>query len=434
MRTAQTSKSYQVRNGFSFAALTSTGAVLYWAGNGTMAVQSVVSSGATSAAVNRNAVVALTSAGHVVVAGIDAYVAGYDAFLSGAVRVMSIVGNEGAFAGITAAGEMVAFGDQSNGGSVGESGLAALLSSGVVAVLASAASFTALKSDGTVFTWGNKHCGGGVSSLTRTDLQGIVKVFATRTAFAGLTRTGMVLTWGDGNGGGDASSVLAQLQSGVFHIVASKSSFIAFKPGGALVVWGNHRFGGDASVVANEIAANVQFVAHTSGAFAALRHDGSVVTWGKTESGGDSSAAQQLLVSVKAILGNLYSFAAITSTGGVIAWGRPNEGGLIPADLHSALSSGVTEVFSTNRAFAALKGATGELVLWGNPYHGGDAGAAAAYLTSGVRTVCGNDAAFTAFLQDGRAVAWGHTTSVPSPGLLNSGSAILTGAETATCL
>jgi hypothetical protein len=60
----------------------------------------------------------------------------------------------------------------------------------------------------------------------------------------------------------------------------------------------------------------------------------------------------------------------------------------------AALSSGVTEAFfSTNRAFAAaLKGATGERVLWGNPYHGGDAGAAAAYLTSGVRTVCGNDA------------------------------------------
>jgi hypothetical protein len=59
-------------------------------------------------------------------------------------------------------------------------------------------------------------------------------------------------------------------------------------------------------------------------------------------------------------------------------------------------------------------------VLWGNPYHGGDAGAAAAYLSSGVRTVCGNDAAFTAILQDGRAVAWGHSTAIPLSGLLIS--------------
>ena len=83
------------------------------------------------------------------------------------------------------------------------------------------------------------------------------------------------------------------------------------------------------------------------------------------------------------LISNMYAFAAITDTGAVVAWGDLSEGGEVPADLVAALSAGVTEVFSTNRAFAALKGATGTLVLWGNPYHGGDADAAAAYLTSG---------------------------------------------------
>ena len=83
----------------------------------------------------------------------------------------------------------------------------------------------------------------------------------------------------------------------------------------------------------------------------------------------------------------------------------------------SALSSGVTAIYSTHRAFAALK-STGELILWGNPAHGGAPGVVAPYLTSGVRTVCANDAAFTAFLQDGRAVAWGHPSSIPVPDLL----------------
>jgi hypothetical protein len=118
----------------------------------------------------------------------------------------------------------------------------------------------------------------------------------------------------------------------------------------------------------------------------------------------------------------------------VVVWGDESDGGQIPVDIQTALSAGVTEVFSTNRAFAALKGASGELVLWGNPYHGGDAGAAAAYLSSGVRTVCGNDAAFTAFLQDGRAVVWGHGTSVPQPGFLDGGAVVLAGAETTSCL
>jgi hypothetical protein len=428
------SKSYQVRNGFSFAALTSTGAVLYWAGDGTMAVQSAVPSGATAAAVNRHAVAALTSSGDVRAAGIAGYIRGYEAYQSGGADLVAIVGNEGAFAGITTAGGVVVFGGLGNGNNLSDSGFTAQLASGVIAVVAAAASFTALKADGTVFTWGNKYCGGGVSSLTRTDLQDIVKVFATRTAFAGLTATGKVLTWGDRNDGGDSSAVSARLQSDVFHIVSTESVFVAMKIDQSVVLWGNPWFGGDASTAAAQLAADVTFVAHSTAAFAALREDGSVVTWGKAASGGDSSAAQPHLVGVKTIVSNFYAFTAITTQGTVVAWGDLAEGGEISADVQTALSAGVIEVFSTNRAFAALKGATGELVLWGNPYHGGDAGAAAAYLSSGVRTVCGNDAAFTAFLQDGRAVAWGHGTSVPQPGLLNLGNPMLIGAETAVCL
>jgi hypothetical protein len=198
---------------------------------------------------------------------------------------------------------------------------------------------------------------------------------------------------------------------------------VAFKADGSIVVWGNHWYGADTSAVAAQLLSGVLFVAHTSSAFAALKADGSVVTWGAVKSGGDCSAVQAALVGIATVVSNMYAFAAITDTGAVVAWGDVSEGGEIPADLATALSSGVTEVFSTNRAFAARKGATGELVLWGNSYHGGDAGAAAAYLTGGVRTVCGNDAAFTAILNDGRAVAWGHTTSVPQAGLVNASGA-----------
>jgi hypothetical protein len=385
-----------------------------------MDVHSVVAAGSLGVVMNRAAVAVLTSAGYVEVAGIAAYARDYDAFQTDSISLVSLVGNDGAFAGITSAGAAVAFGGQGNGNNVSTSGFTAQLSSGVVAIVASAASFTALKEDGTVFTWGSKYCGGGVSSLTRTDLVGIVKVFATCTAFAGLTAAGKVLTWGDHDGGGVSTAVSAQLQSGVYHIVSTQTAFVAFKQDNGLVVWGNSWFGADTSAVAAQISTNVVFVTYTSSAFAALKADGSVVTWGMAESGGDSNAVQAALVGVVTIFSNLYAFAAITANGAVVAWGDAPEGGEIPAELVSALSAEVTEVFSTNRAFAALKGATGELVLWGNPYHGGDAGAAAAYLSSGVRLVCGNDAAFTALLQDGRAVAWGHASSVPQPGLLNT--------------
>jgi hypothetical protein len=110
-------------------------------------------------------------------------------------------------------------------------------------------------------------------------------------------------------------------------------------------------------------------------------------------------------------LGNHYAFAALREDGSVKAWGDTKEGGSIPSSLTSNLSAGVMELFATRRAFNALKGAT-------TPYHGGNAGAATAYPTSGVRMVSRNDAAFTAILQDGRAAAWGHKSSVFTPGLL----------------
>ena len=187
--------------------------------------------------------------------------------------------------------------------------------------------------------------------------------------------------------------------------------------------------GGDTAAVAAQLASDVVYVAHTSSAFAAIKADGSVVTWGKGKYGGDSSAVQAQLQDVTTITANHYAFAALREDGSVVAWGDTAEGGTVPSTLTTSLSSGVTELFATKRAFAARKGATGELVLWGNPYHGGDAGAAAAYLSSGVHTVCSNDVAFTAILQDGRAVAWGHTSTFRAPGLLSSGGAIFAGVD-----
>jgi phosphoheptose isomerase len=412
------SPTYRVRNGFAFAAYTPSGAMQAWGDGKDMKIAPAVVSGVESVAANRASYVALLSDGTVEAYGTAAYMRGYETYQSGTALV-SLVANDGAYAGVDTTGAAIAFGGPSNGNSVAASGFATQLASGVKAVVASAGSFTALMLDGTVFTWGSKYCGGGVSSLTRTDLVGIVKVVATKTAFAGLTAAGKVLTWGDAHSGGDSSAVAAQLHSSVFHITSSQSAFIAFKRDTSIVVWGNPWYGADTSAVAAQLTDDIVYVAYTSAAFAALKSDGSVVVWGNDDSGGDATAVQSALHNVAFIVGNHYAFAALKTDGSVVAWGDAAEGGSIPSALTTSLSASVTELFATRRAFAALKGATtGELVLWGNPYHGGDAGAAAVYLTSGVRTVCSNDAAFTAILLDGRAAAWGHASAVPAPGLL----------------
>jgi alpha-tubulin suppressor-like RCC1 family protein len=342
-------------------------------------------------------------------------------------RILSLTANDGAYAGVDETGAAIAFGGTGNGNSITASGFATQLVAGVAAVIPSAGSFAALLQDGSVYTWGNKYCGAGISTETRADLSNIKLAVASATAFAALLWSGAVVTWGDSWAGGDSSAVAAQLQSQVVHLISTQSAFVAFKFDTGIVVWGNPWYGADTSAVAAQLTSDVVYVSHTSSAFAAILADGSVVTWGKSKHGGDSSAVQGQLHGVTTILGNHCAFAALLEDGSVVSWGAAAEGGDVPSTLTTSLSAGVTELFATRRAFAALKGGAGELVLWGNPYHGGDAGAAAAYLTNGVRTVCSNNAAFTAILDDGRAVAWGHTSSVSVPGFLTGAGAYFNG-------
>ena len=92
---------------------------------------------------------------------------------------------------------------------------------------------------------------------------------------------------------------------------------------GSLVTWGHEDLGGDSLSVADELKSGVTAVFNTLGDFAALKEGGKVVTWGGRDSDGDS-------------------------------WGHAGSGGdsLSVAD---ELKNGVTNVFSTRHAFAALK-------------------------------------------------------------------------------
>ena len=50
----------------------------------------------------------------------------------------------------------------------------------------------------------------------------------------------------------------------------------------------------------------------------------------------------------------------------------------------------------------------GFVAAWGDPDSGGDSTGVAAQLSSGVRSVTGNDAAFAAVKSDGSVVTWGR--------------------------
>ena len=58
---------------------------------------------------------------------------------------------------------------------------------------------------------------------------GVTEIFSTRQAFAALKSDGSVITWGDSNDGGDSSSVSIFLNSGVTEVFSTDSAFAALK-------------------------------------------------------------------------------------------------------------------------------------------------------------------------------------------------------------
>ncbi|MFN9400997.1 MAG: bluetail domain-containing putative surface protein, partial [Dolichospermum sp.] len=142
-----------------------------------------------------------------------------------------------------------------------------------------------------------------------------------------------------------------------------------------------------------------------------LKSDGSVVTWGDSRYGGDSSGvASRLSSGVTQIFSTGYAFAALKSDGSVVTWGDSRWGG-DSSGVASRLSSGVTQIFSTKSvfgAFAALK-SDGSVVTWGYSWGGGNSSAVSSSLSSGVTQIFSNAFAFAALKGDGSVVTWGDS-------------------------
>ncbi|OPH09315.1 Calx-beta domain-containing protein [Cylindrospermopsis raciborskii] len=202
--------------------------------------------------------------------------------------------------------------------------------------------FAALKSDGSVVTWGFSDRGGDSSSVASQLTSGVTQIFSNSLAFAALKSNGSVVTWGYSSSGGDSSSVASQLTSGVTQIFSTRFAFAALKSNGSVVTWGYSDWGGNSSSVASQLTSGVTQIFSTRFAFAALKSNGSVVTWGDSSCGGNSSIATWNST------GN-YSYVSVASQ----------------------LTSGVTQIFSTDAAFAALK-SNGSVVTWGDSRYGGD--------------------------------------------------------------
>ena len=349
--------------------------------------------------------------------------------------VVAVYSTAYAFAALKTDGSVVAWGELSSGGTTPATGV----SSGVVSIYSTASAFAALKTDGSVITWGNEQYGGNslvatynppsmiYTSVASSLLSGVVAVYSNWYAFAALKTDGSVITWGRSDFGGNSSvatyysggyiytSVASSLTSGVVTVTNSATyAFAALKTDGSVVAWGNPNYGG---TTPGGVSSGVVAVYSNFGSFAALKNDGSIVAWGVSWSGGTDPGITSGVVS---IYSTDRAFAALKTDGSVVAWGNPDYGGTTPA---TGVSSGVVSIYSTTYAFAALK-SDGSVVAWGDVSHGGSLNVAnysggwnytsvASSLTSGVVAVYSTDSAFAALKNDGRVVAWGWSNYSP---------------------
>ncbi len=324
--------------------------------------------------------------------------------------------NDFAFAAIKTDGTVVTWGQKDNGG---DSTAVATQLTNVVEVFSNTFAFAALREDGAVVSWGNASLGGN-SAAVAASLDGTVDVtgvFSTSTAFAALRADGSVVTWGDKSNGGSSTGVAGALDGkvDVATIASTMSAFAALRQDGSVVTWGFEAFGGDSAAVAAQLSGAVPVVglAGSGSAFAALRQDGSVVTWGNAGDGGDSKAVAASLdgtVDVIGLAATTSAFAAIRANGSVVTWGA-NEGGGNSAAAAAQLD-GTTDVVglaATDQAFAARR-ADGSVVAWGNAASGGSTAAVAAALdgTVDVISLAATSSAFAALRADGTVVSWGH--------------------------
>ena len=306
-------------------------------------------------------------------------------------------------------------------------------------------SFAAIKSDGSIVSWGSVSTDGDEEIKRFTESGSFLQIFSNRHAFAAVRSDGKLITWGNGGRGGEKRAAKDDLQEGVERVFSTRRSFSALKSDGSVVSWGEKNEGGDNSLVVDQLGSGVVNLFSTGTSMAALKSDGSVVTWGlstedpRSESlggdidtgsprGGDSSAvADKINEGVVDIFSSRYAFAALKDNGSVVAWGDPLRGGETGA-AQRRLNKGVQSIASTGTSFAALKN-SGRVVTWGDPWRGGKKTVVTHHsfhwtlnqdddlpvkiksvrkkLRTGVRAIFSTRYAYAALKDDGTLVTWG---------------------------
>ena len=315
----------------------------------------------------------------------------------------------------------------------------------------------AVRTDGTLYSWGNNIAGQlGDGTTTQRNAPGLVGIgFASVAAGAfhtvAVKTDGSLYAWGDNSGGqlgllGDGTvashSVPVLVGTGFASVAAGDAHTVAVKTDGSLYAWGRNDYGqlGDGTkmprLTPTLIGSGFAFVAAGQYHTIAVKTDGSLYAWGDNGYGqlGDGTTTQRL---TPTLIGSGFASVAtgirhtvgVKTDGTLSSWGDNMVGQLgdgttaqrlTPTPIGSGFASVAAGDFHTiavkwdHSLYAWGFGASGEL---------GDGSSGVAYrpelVGSGFASACAGAEHSCAVKTDGSLYAWGDN----SRGQLGDGSA-----------
>jgi len=292
-------------------------------------------------------------------------------------------------------GEIVSWGD-------GGSAPAGLIN--VRAIYSSFSAYAVIKNDGCVQTWGHSDAGG----VAPDNLCGVISIQPSMNTFAAVKYDGSVLAWG-GGAYGDAT-VPAGLSDVARVYSNGRSVYVALTKSKRMHAWG---YCGDGCSIINSAAVtqfdNVVHVCSTVFAFAALSSDGRVLAWGPASVSWRAAPNAHLwtvnsyvntqLSNVAQLYGSWFAFVALHKDGTITAFGSSAYGGTTPTGV-----SGVVSISATGSAFAALS-SSGAIRAFGFSGRGAD-GVPAGIDALGVTRIYSTERAFAALCADRTIRVW----------------------------
>jgi alpha-tubulin suppressor-like RCC1 family protein len=292
--------------------------------------------------------------------------------------------------------------------------------SNVTNIVATAAAFAALKSDGSVVTWGldDFYIGpyghpvsvnyGADSRYVSDELVDVKALASTSSAFSALKGDGTVVSWGDGQNGGNNNSVRDQLVD-VVSIWGDKHTFVAQKSDGSFIAWGSN------AVIYNRHLADlseISDIVSNGHSTTIISPDGTAKTWSNLDEGAGFLPISNSLRDIQAVVTSLDSFAALKNDGTVVTWGYSEDAkyGADDGDVSQELYD-IRSIASTGRGFTALR-EDGNVFVWGdkNNLH-----LAHTYrdLSGMSKIFGGSSTAFVGIKSDGSVICWGISTCYP---------------------